>query len=197
MKNKGVTLIALIITIIVLLVLAGVSLSALVGDNGILTRAASVEEEYSKSELEEQLTMIINEQLVDAYETISEDESDYDISVLFNEENLITYLSDNDYIEVAYGANEIIPVRTPDDDNFVLYDAYYIKASNVSSNIDAVGIGSNDGTLINVFLLEVTDTTTDESGNTVSIGKYNINYYDSDNNCEKLTEVLLYTTYNS
>ena len=39
MRNqKGVTLIALVITIIVLLILAGVSISMLTGDNGILTR---------------------------------------------------------------------------------------------------------------------------------------------------------------
>jgi hypothetical protein len=40
MKNqKGITLVALVITIIVLLILAGVSISLVVGDNGILTKA--------------------------------------------------------------------------------------------------------------------------------------------------------------
>ena len=40
MKNqKGITLIALVITIIVLLILAGVSIAMLTGDNGILTQA--------------------------------------------------------------------------------------------------------------------------------------------------------------
>lgn len=38
-KNNGITLIALIITVIVMLILAGVSLNALVGDNGIITQA--------------------------------------------------------------------------------------------------------------------------------------------------------------
>ena len=38
-KNKGITLIALVITIIVLLILAGVTIAALSGDNGILTKA--------------------------------------------------------------------------------------------------------------------------------------------------------------
>ncbi len=38
-KNKnGITLIALVITIIVLLILAGVSLNMLLGDNGVLTK---------------------------------------------------------------------------------------------------------------------------------------------------------------
>lgn len=40
MKNqRGITLIALVITIIVLLILAGVSIAMLTGENGILTRA--------------------------------------------------------------------------------------------------------------------------------------------------------------
>ena len=39
MRNKGITLIALVITIIVLLILAAVSIATLTGENGILTRA--------------------------------------------------------------------------------------------------------------------------------------------------------------
>ena len=37
--NKGITLIALVITIIVLLILAGVSIAMLSGENSILRRA--------------------------------------------------------------------------------------------------------------------------------------------------------------
>ena len=38
-KERGITLIALVITIIVLLILAGVSIAMLTGENGILTQA--------------------------------------------------------------------------------------------------------------------------------------------------------------
>ena len=38
-ESKGITLIALVITIIVLLILAGVTIATLTGDNGILTKA--------------------------------------------------------------------------------------------------------------------------------------------------------------
>ena len=38
-ERKGITLIALVITIIVLLILAGVSVAMLTGQNGILTQA--------------------------------------------------------------------------------------------------------------------------------------------------------------
>ena len=42
--SNGITLIALIITIIVLLILAGISIQMLTGDNGILTRAGEAKE---------------------------------------------------------------------------------------------------------------------------------------------------------
>ena len=44
-KNKGITLIALVITIIVLLILTGVSIAMLTGQNGILTQAQKAKSE--------------------------------------------------------------------------------------------------------------------------------------------------------
>ena len=38
--NKGITLIALVITIIVLLILAGVTIASITGENGILRKSA-------------------------------------------------------------------------------------------------------------------------------------------------------------
>ena len=40
MQEKGITLIALVVTIIVLLILAGISIAMLTGQNGILNRAS-------------------------------------------------------------------------------------------------------------------------------------------------------------
>ena len=48
-KEKGITLIALVITIIVLLILASVSIAMLTGDNGILTQAKKAKEETEKA----------------------------------------------------------------------------------------------------------------------------------------------------
>ena len=44
-KNNGITLIALVITIIVLLILAGVTIATLTGENGILPRASDASEQ--------------------------------------------------------------------------------------------------------------------------------------------------------
>ena len=54
MRNqKGITLIALVITIIVLLILAGVSIAMLTGQNGILTRATDATNATIQGDVEE------------------------------------------------------------------------------------------------------------------------------------------------
>ena len=52
--SKGITLIALVITIIVLLILAGVSIAMLTGDNGILTQAQRAKTETENAAANEQ-----------------------------------------------------------------------------------------------------------------------------------------------
>ena len=53
-KIKGITLIALIITIIILLILAGVTIGAIGGNSGILTKAEKATAEWNKKAEEEQ-----------------------------------------------------------------------------------------------------------------------------------------------
>lgn len=52
-ENKGITLIALVITIIVLLILAGVTIVTLTGDNGIFKKANEAEEETTQAKMDE------------------------------------------------------------------------------------------------------------------------------------------------
>ena len=58
-KEKGITLIALVITIIVLLILAGVTIATLTGDNGILTKANNTKTETEKAGEDEKLKLAI------------------------------------------------------------------------------------------------------------------------------------------
>ena len=53
-SNKAITLVALIITIIVLLILAGVSLSMVLGENGLINKAQSSVNRYKESSENEQ-----------------------------------------------------------------------------------------------------------------------------------------------
>ncbi len=48
-QQKGITLVALIITIIVLLILAGVTISLVLGDNGILNHAEDAGDRYQNA----------------------------------------------------------------------------------------------------------------------------------------------------
>ena len=53
-EQKGITLIALVVTIIVLLILAGVTIAMLTGENGILTQASRTDAVNERAQAEEQ-----------------------------------------------------------------------------------------------------------------------------------------------
>ncbi len=68
MKNgRGITLIALVITIIVLLILAGVSIATLTGEGGILTKAETAKEKTRGSSVEEAKNLWKYEQKMNPY----------------------------------------------------------------------------------------------------------------------------------
>lgn len=57
-KNvSGITLVSLIITIIVLLILAGITFTALIGDNGVINRAKTASTAYELSSFKEKIQM--------------------------------------------------------------------------------------------------------------------------------------------
>ena len=58
-KEKGITLIALVITIIVLIILAGISINLVLGENGILKRANKGKEEYKEASIKEKIEIAL------------------------------------------------------------------------------------------------------------------------------------------
>lgn len=62
--NSGITLVALVITIIILLILAGITINLTLGENGILKRSEGAKEEYTKSDIKEELEMDISEMYI-------------------------------------------------------------------------------------------------------------------------------------
>lgn len=58
-KQEGVTLIALVITIIILIILAGVAINALVGENGMIMQAQRAKEETEISEQKEGIVLAL------------------------------------------------------------------------------------------------------------------------------------------
>ena len=97
MKEKGITLIALVITIIVLLILAGVTIATLMGDNGILTKATEARDKTKTAEEEEKVRLAVAGAL-------AEDNGD-DIRQESLEDELANYFADEDY-DVAVSTNE-------------------------------------------------------------------------------------------
>ena len=53
-EMKGITLIALVVTIVVLLILTGVGINLVIGDNGIITMAKKEKSEYEEAKKREE-----------------------------------------------------------------------------------------------------------------------------------------------
>lgn len=114
-NNKGITLIALVITIIVLLILAGVSIAMLTGQNGILTQANTAKVNTSTAEAEEAIKLGVNEILTNKMDpTYDGDENVFDKTTLEtvikrNNSNLTavtaTASSDSTYFTVTATVN--------------------------------------------------------------------------------------------
>ena len=66
--NKGITLIALVITIIVLLILAGVSIAMLSGDNSILGNASKSADYNKIGEVKDQIALKVSEYTSEFYQ---------------------------------------------------------------------------------------------------------------------------------
>ena len=69
-KEKAITLIALVITVIVLLLLAGVTITALTGDNGIITNAQNAKIITNISALKEEIDIYVTNQTISNVEGI-------------------------------------------------------------------------------------------------------------------------------
>ncbi len=67
-QNAGITLIALVITIIVLLILAGVSIATLTGDNGIFSKSSEAKKESEIASVKEQAQLDISNYVAEKLE---------------------------------------------------------------------------------------------------------------------------------
>ena len=66
-KQKGITLIALVVTIIILIILAGITIYMIIGDNGIMLRASQSAEETRGASVEEERNIWKTNQYIDNY----------------------------------------------------------------------------------------------------------------------------------
>jgi len=86
--NNGITLIALVITIIVLLILAGISISMLSGDNSILQKATDAKTNTDYSQIQERINLAYHSSLVEGQGKVTEPSLEDEIKKEFNKTTL-------------------------------------------------------------------------------------------------------------
>ena len=85
-NNKGITLISLVVTIIVLLILSGVTITMITGDNGIIKRAGSAKKQYEVAKDKEIINLALTNVIMSSvYKNYTAEEmaielSEYNIS---------------------------------------------------------------------------------------------------------------------
>ena len=136
-NNKGITLIALVITIIVLLILAGVSIAMLTGNNGILTQAGNAKTETAQAEAEEAVKLAVNEILANSMDPSYKGDEDE-----INVDNLTTLIPKNN-------ANVSITGTITDGDGYF--------TANLTVNKTAVTVYISDAGKVSTVLTDITE----------------------------------------
>lgn len=97
-QPKGITLIALVITIIILLILAGTSIFMLTGQSGILSKGEEAKERNKKAEYEEEIYYIITEERAERIEKAKKESFIVSIKSKIDEKDwvLATFMYDKD-----------------------------------------------------------------------------------------------------
>lgn len=95
MKNqKGITLVALVITIVVLLILAGVTISMVMGDNGVLSNSSKAKKDSATGSANDALSAALSSISTNYYASSTGEGADSSISTAQKELNKLTNLSD-------------------------------------------------------------------------------------------------------
>lgn len=111
-NRVGITLIALIITIIILLILAGISISLIAGDNGILTRSTEAKGKTNKVSIQEEVEMaytVVISKYYENYTNLNKTEFVYDnLQEEVEKTGIVTdYRKEDGFIKFYYESNEV------------------------------------------------------------------------------------------
>ncbi len=102
-SNSAITLVALVITIIILLILAGITLSLTLGDNGIFNKAQISKEKTNYSEAEESLNLMLLDIKTEIISVEKRDTKIKDLDRLKEKEDVekIEYISEQTSTEIT------------------------------------------------------------------------------------------------
>ena len=113
-KAKGITLISLVITIIILLILAGVTINLTIGENGIFRQATKAGEEYSKAEAKEKVSLLLTQYGIEKATNQSSDFANFlrknlQVGVAQNEDNTYSFILDK--WQIVTNEDEVISIE--------------------------------------------------------------------------------------
>ena len=201
-KNNGVTMIVLVITIVILVIIAGISIAHILGDHGVITKATKMEDETAKAEVRDHFLKLLNSELVSASNDIVGTTDD--ISTRFNEPKLINFLKGNPNYT---GENTESDVKTcieefqegtedvkPKAGDGTIKTKYRVISDDLFKESDKYGRGKSikDG---DIFTLEAVCESIGEDGTPIGYdGKFQLKYYDKDGKETIIDTLSLYLT---
>ena len=168
--NKGITLIALVITIIVLLILAGVSIAMLTGENGILTKANEAKIEQSHAAVVEAISLKYSEYQIEK----NNPETNTNVEFITYLGECVDSSSKNINVEQLVGENQALGNGTGDTDVYKLIE---------DSNMYILQYYDEEGTLSESNLWSVAKTSTASNVKTITIK--------NDQNYEGITDMTI------
>ena len=159
LKEKGITLIALVVTIIILLILAGVTLNIALSDNGLFNKAKKAADDYNQKSIEEELQILFAEKQMENYKNKSKGKAD--VTELLEEklgEGKITqeeiekfneYLEDSEKIRTISNAEDFKKIGKESETEYPI-DGIYVQMDNISLG-EFTPIGTEDAPFTGVF----------------------------------------------
>ena len=192
-KERGITLIALVVTIVVLLILAGVSINLVLGNNGIISKAKESRTETRMSQIDEQVKLAIGDAYADGIGSITDSglklalnnrlgEGTYDISGDETTGWKVTVKETGKTYDIASNGKINSPEETGStvDWNKILEEANKnpesFKHEDQSKTNNDIGIGT-DGLPVNMDLWHYTIINGNEINLNSSRGSFNQNGY--------------------
>lgn len=163
-NEKGVTLIALVITMIILIILASISMTMLIGDNGIITQSKSAKENTEKArEEEEKLLNDLSNMIASEGSSLIADKTIEQMKIEG------TYVSGNTQIKDSKGNKVMIPdgFKVATDSGVNVSEGIVIEDKDIS--ID--GNGENRGNQF-VWVPVGNIIKADGTHTTITLGRY-------------------------
>lgn len=158
-REKGITLIALVITIVVLLILAGVNIAMLTGDNGIITQAQNAKESTDSAEEKEGVELAVTAATMkeNGYGKISQNNLQDEIDNQFGAEKAIARNNGDGTFTVSFADSKrdyninSKGVETGIDWNTEMQNAKAPESQDEERNNGVIGIGT-DGKAVDMDL---------------------------------------------